>query len=79
MTPLPNPFLDSALAPAMVAEPAAAPDLTDRPVAAAARFMLDERAFMEALEEAPSFLSAPRPEYLAATDLIPVLQVLAGY
>jgi hypothetical protein len=79
MTTLPNPFLISALAPVMAVETAAAPDLTDPPVAAADRFVLDERSFMEALEEVPSFLSAPRPEFLAATDLMPVLAVLAGH
>jgi hypothetical protein len=43
------------------------------------RFKLDVDAFMAAIEEAPSFLSAPRPEYLLATDIEPVLAVLAGY
>jgi hypothetical protein len=42
------------------------------------RFVLDEGAFMDAIEQPPVFLSDPRPEYLAATDLIPVLAVLAG-
>lgn len=107
MSILPNPF-DSALVPAMGAETAAAPGLTDPPVAAADyfaigsgpldapttaaaganaaaafldddRFKLDVDAFMAAIEEAPSFLSAPRPEYLRAAELEPVLMVLAGY
>jgi hypothetical protein len=45
------------------------------------RFVLDERAFMEAVEGPPAFLGDPSPEYLAAVtadDLIPVLAVLAG-
>lgn len=50
MTALPNPFLISALEPAMAAETAAAPDLTDPPVAAADRFVLDTLAFMDAIE-----------------------------
>lgn len=70
MIALPNPFTDSALEPAMAAETAAAPDLTDPPVAAADRFVLDTLAFMDAIE---------RPEYLAAADLMPVLAVLAGH
>jgi hypothetical protein len=81
MTTLPNPFTDSTLEPAMAVESAAAPDLTDPPVAAAEdfRFILNEAAFLEAIEPAPAFLSEPQPEYLAAIDLIPVLTVLAGY
>lgn len=42
------------------------------------RFILDERSFVEALEEPPAFLASPRPEYLEAAELIPVLKVLAG-
>jgi hypothetical protein len=106
MINLPNPF-DSALAPAMGADTAAAPHLTDPAVAAADylpsvtparapttaaaganaaaafldddRFKLDVDAFMAAIEEAPSFLSAPRPEYLRAAEIEPVLTLLAGY
>jgi hypothetical protein len=43
------------------------------------RFTLDVDAFLEAIEPAPLFLSAPRAEFLRAADLMPVLQVLAGY
>lgn len=43
------------------------------------RFVLDERAFMEALEPPPAFLLNPSPEYLRANDLMPVLAVLAGH
>jgi len=42
------------------------------------RFVLDEAAFMAAIEPAPAFLANPRPEYLRAIDLIPMLAVLAG-
>lgn len=79
MTELPNPFVTSALEPAMAAETAAAPDLTDPPVAAADRFILDVERFVADIEEPPAFLHAPSPEYLRATDLYPVLEVLAGY
>lgn len=83
MSALPNPFLISALEPARAAETAAAPGLTDPPVAAAdcfdARFSLDHDRFLADIEAAPAFLSDPRPEYLSATDMMPVLEVLAGY
>jgi hypothetical protein len=64
VTTLPNPFLISALEPAMAAETAAARDLTDPPVAAPDRFILDEPAFIEALA---------RPDYLE------IVQVLAAH
>lgn len=96
MIALPNPF-ESTLDPATGVDAAAAPGLTDPPVAAAEtfgtechqafrraidadhRFALDERAFMEAIEPPPAFLGNPSPEYLNATDLMPVLAVLAGH
>lgn len=56
MPDLPNPWIDSALAPARVAEAVAGPDLTDPPVPAADRFVLDELSFMEAIEPPPLFL-----------------------
>jgi hypothetical protein len=43
------------------------------------RFKLDVDAFMAAIDEPPAFLSSPRPEYLRATEIEPVLVVLAGY
>lgn len=43
------------------------------------RFVLDEEQFLIDTEPAPAFLSAPRPEYLRAAELVPVLAVLAGY
>jgi hypothetical protein len=54
------------------------PFAPDMPADEPSRFVLDEIAFMEAVEQPPAFLADPRPEYLAATDLIPVLAVLAG-
>lgn len=80
MTNLPNPF-DTGLA--RTAEPveAAAPSSTTGTDDAAAdyRFVLDEEAFLSAIEPLPAFLSAPSLEFLRATDLIPVLQTLAGH
>jgi hypothetical protein len=69
MTPLPNPFLLSALEPAMAAETAAAPGLTDPQVAAAGNFVLDEERFLEDIEPLPLFLSTPRQ----------VLEILTAY
>lgn len=42
------------------------------------RFVLDEEKFMADIEEMPSFLSAPRAEFLRAAELMPLLKVLAG-
>jgi hypothetical protein len=57
------------------------PFVPEIPADEPSRFVLDERAFMEAVEGPPAFLGDPSPEYLAAVtadDLIPVLAVLAG-
>jgi hypothetical protein len=52
------------------------------------RFVLDVSAFMaELADEAarwlggkpPAFLADPRPEYLSACEMMPVLEVLAGH
>jgi hypothetical protein len=43
------------------------------------RFVLDEDRFAADIEEMPSFLSAPREEYLRAAEIMPVLKVLAGH
>jgi hypothetical protein len=58
----------SALEAAMPAGSAAGPDLSDPPVPAAEefRFVLDEEAFIEAIEPVPLFLR-------------PVIELLAGY
>lgn len=53
MPDLPNPFL---VKPAL-------PPRSPSPLASS-RFALNVAAFMAALEPAPAFLSAPRPEYL---------------
>lgn len=42
------------------------------------RFILDAEAFMNDIEPLPAFLSAPSQSYLRASDLIPVLETLAG-
>jgi hypothetical protein len=55
------------------------PFVPEIPADEPSRFVLDEGAFMDAIEQPPVFLADPRPEYLAATDLIPVLAVLAGH
>jgi hypothetical protein len=43
------------------------------------RFVLDEEKFMADIEPMPSFLSAPREEYLRAAEIIPLLAVLARH
>lgn len=53
----------------------ASPFLTD----ADHRFVLDEPAFMAAIEPSPVFLSDPSPEYLSASDIGQVLEVLAAH
>lgn len=75
MTELPNPWIDSTLAPEMAVETAAGPD-ADPPDPAADRFVFDECAFMADIVE---FLADPSPEYLSAEDMIPMLAVLAGH
>ena len=93
MINLPSPFL-SAVEPAatLSADSAAAPCLTDPTVAAADQFDgpdiplaelvrrgFDQAGFLNDCEPLPAFLSAPSQSYLRATDLIPVLQTLAGH
>ena len=43
------------------------------------RFVLDERSFMTAIEASPAFLLNPSREYLAAVELRPIVDVLAGH
>jgi hypothetical protein len=74
MTTLPNPFSFADSTPCAAEAAAASIALSPLSDAAAGLFVLDERTFMEALEEPPLFL---RPGF--ATDLIPVLAVLAGH
>lgn len=59
---------------------AAGPD-TDPPVPAAGGFVrgFDPDAFMDAIEPAPAFLNDPSPEYLTATQIMPLLDVLSDY
>lgn len=39
----------------------------------------DAEAFLNDCEALPAFLAAPSQQYLSATNLIPVLEVLAGH
>lgn len=41
------------------------------------RFVLDERAFIDAIEAAPAFLESPTPEYLRASEIEPMLRIIA--
>ena len=43
------------------------------------RFILDVEAFMNDIEPMPAFLSAPSQRYLTASEITPVLKILAGY
>lgn len=81
MTTLPNPFLGSAGRVEHVpteAPAVASPTFTGADDVTADRFVLDVDAFMNDLEPLPAFLVAPSQAYITATDLIPVLEVLAG-
>lgn len=43
------------------------------------RFVLDEDAFMAAVDPMPVFLRDPSPEYLTAADLAPITELLTAY
>jgi hypothetical protein len=44
------------------------------------RFVLDEEAFMIALGDPPPvFLTDPSPEFLSATDLLPIVEILVAH
>lgn len=43
------------------------------------RFVLDEAAFMAAIEPAPLFIADPSPQYMRAADIMPIVQVLAAH
>jgi hypothetical protein len=82
-TKLPNPFFFSTLAPAKVVETAAAPDLTDPPVAAAENFVrgFDPQQFLSDIrkvedEAVPTFLSSPSREFLIGCGLEAVVDIL---
>jgi hypothetical protein len=85
-TKLPNPFLFlfSTLAPAKVVETAAAPDLTDPPVAAAENFVrgFDPHRFLNQIEcgiepeVMPQFLSSPSREFLLGCGLGELVDIL---
>ncbi len=77
MTNLPNPF--STLAATMPVENGGCPGLSDPPVAAADRFVLDVEAFLNDIEPLPAFLGTPRHEYLDAVAMRPIVEVLAGH
>jgi hypothetical protein len=44
---------------------------------------LDENVLLAAIEEEiqtlPAFIESPRPEYMAACEIEPIVQILAGY
>lgn len=79
MSTLPNPWNFSSAASDAAADTAVASCPSPQASGATAtpsRFVLDERAFMEAIEPLPIFLHG-KP--LGADDLMPVLSLLAGY
>lgn len=43
------------------------------------RFVLDEDAFMAAIEPPPAFLGAPSREFLRATEILPICETLGPY
>jgi hypothetical protein len=77
---LPNPFC--ALAPAKVAQTAAAPNLSDPSVAAADNFPrgFDPLRFLRDIDcgsdPMPQFISSPSREFLLGCGLGPVLEIL---
>lgn len=44
-----------------------------------ARFVLDVERFLTDIEPEPSFLRAPRPEYLRAVELMPIVEIIRGH
>jgi hypothetical protein len=44
-----------------------------------ARFVLDERAFVSAIEPSPLFLRDPSPEFMSARELMPIVAIIADY
>lgn len=43
------------------------------------RFTLDEAAFLAAIEPAPAFLEAPRPEFLQAVEILPIVELIGSF
>lgn len=43
------------------------------------RFVLDEAAFMAAIEPSPAFLASPRREYLRAIEIMPIVETIGPY
>jgi hypothetical protein len=80
MPTMPNPWTESAVAhPATVDAAADHFDGPDIPLAELVKRGFDEAGFLNDLEPLPAFLIAPSQRYLSATDLMPVLQTLAGH
>lgn len=89
MPTMPNPFEFAGSCPANTAaaspvssqvDAAAEPfDGRDIPLDDLVRRGFDPEGFLNDIEPLPAFLSAPSQRYLSATDLIPVLQTLAGH
>lgn len=91
MLKMPNPF-DTGATPVVPVEAAASPNLAGADDAAADPFDgpdiplvelvkrgFDPHGFLNDCEPLPAFLSAPSQAYEAATELPPVLQVLAKF
>ena len=78
MAVMPNPWLSESPLTMEVFEeaPAGGEPLT---AGATDRFILDVEAFMNDIEPMPAFLSAPSQRYLTASEITPVLKILAGY
>jgi hypothetical protein len=43
------------------------------------QFEPDMEALLAEIEPPPAFLASPRPEYLQATEIMPILQLLETY
>jgi hypothetical protein len=43
------------------------------------RFSLDIDAFIAAIDPPPVFLQAPRPEYLRAAEIMPIVELIGTY
>jgi hypothetical protein len=55
------------------------PFVPEIPADEPSRFVLDEGAFMDAIEQPPVFLSEPSAEFMNAVQIMPIVDVLAGH
>lgn len=53
--------------------------LSPEDLAHPAETRIDVGAFMNDVEAPPAFILAPRPEYLKATEILPIVEVLGEY